>query len=79
MTRAYILKFPDAEERREMNRVLGEYLPAIKREFELGKVEFCAFEDMHSERIQKSLQFVLRLTLTSYMNVTLNEICSDQP
>jgi len=46
MTMAYLLRHIDGENRQELNRVLGLHLPMLQREFDLGPVEFCTFENM---------------------------------
>jgi hypothetical protein len=45
---AYLLRHIDGEDREELNRVFAEHLPAVQREFELGPVEFCTFENMYT-------------------------------
>ena len=43
---AYWLRHIDGEEREELNKVFAQHLPALQREFQLGAVEFCTFENM---------------------------------
>ncbi|KAM5350807.1 hypothetical protein ACJ41O_007312 [Fusarium nematophilum] len=43
---AYLLRYVDGDDRVEFNRVVAMLVPEVKMEFELGKVEFCTFENM---------------------------------
>ncbi|KAJ3543608.1 hypothetical protein NM208_g3488 [Fusarium decemcellulare] len=43
---AYLLRHVDGDDQVEFNRVLAMLVPEVKMEFELGKVEFCTFENM---------------------------------
>jgi hypothetical protein len=45
---AYLLRHIDGEEREELNKVFAQHLPAVQREFELGAVEVCTFENMYA-------------------------------
>lgn len=44
---AYLMRHIDGENRDELNRVFAAHLPALRREFALGAVEFCTFENMY--------------------------------
>ncbi|KAF4472116.1 RNA ligase cyclic nucleotide phosphodiesterase [Fusarium albosuccineum] len=43
---AYLLRHVDGDDRVELDRVLATLVPEVKMEFQLGKVEFCTFENM---------------------------------
>ena len=45
---AYLLRHIDGVDREELHRVLDGLAPALHGELELGAVEFCTFENMHS-------------------------------
>jgi hypothetical protein len=45
---AYLLRHVDGEERDELNKVFAQHLLAVQKEFQLGAVEFCTFENMLS-------------------------------
>jgi hypothetical protein len=44
---AYLMRHIEGDERQELNKVLAQLLPGTQREFELGAVEFCTFENMY--------------------------------
>lgn len=46
MSIAYLLRHIDGDEREELNKVLAQHLPAVHREFEMGAVEFCTYENV---------------------------------
>jgi hypothetical protein len=46
ITIAYLLRHIDGKEREELNKVFAQHLLVVQREFELGAVEFCTFENM---------------------------------
>lgn len=48
ITVAYFLRHMDVEDMAELNRIFATFLVELDREFDLGPVEFCTFEDMHS-------------------------------
>lgn len=50
ITMAYLLRHVDGEEREELDRVFAGLLPGVRMEFELGRAEFCTFEDMYAFR-----------------------------
>ncbi|KIN03387.1 hypothetical protein OIDMADRAFT_51352 [Oidiodendron maius Zn] len=48
LSMAYLLRHVDGEERVELNKIFAQHLSAVRREFELGAVEFCTFQNMHA-------------------------------
>jgi len=44
---AYLLRHLSQQERRELERVTAQHLPALELHFDLDAVKYCAFEDMH--------------------------------
>ncbi|RFU26914.1 hypothetical protein B7463_g9423, partial [Scytalidium lignicola] len=47
ITFAYLLRYLDVEEIKEVHKIYAQHLPALQTECELGAVEFCTFETMH--------------------------------
>ncbi|RFU75845.1 rna ligase cyclic nucleotide phosphodiesterase [Trichoderma arundinaceum] len=45
---AYLMRHIDGENRELLNEVFAQHLPALQREFDLGPVEFCTFENMYA-------------------------------
>ncbi|KAH8819017.1 RNA ligase/cyclic nucleotide phosphodiesterase [Xylogone sp. PMI_703] len=45
---AYLMRHIDGEERDELNKLFEQHLPELQREFDLGAVEFCTFENMYA-------------------------------
>lgn len=45
---AYLLRYIEGDERRQLNELFNDHLKSVKLEFELGAIEFCTFEDMYS-------------------------------
>ncbi|KAL7933735.1 RNA ligase/cyclic nucleotide phosphodiesterase [Trichoderma chlorosporum] len=48
ITMAYLLRHIDGENRDALNQVFAQHLRELQREFELGPVEFCTFENMYA-------------------------------
>lgn len=48
ITVSYMLRHIDGKDRVEFNRLLTELVPDVKMEFELGRVEFCTFDNMEA-------------------------------
>ena len=48
LSMAYLLRHIDGVERKELNQIFAQFLPAVQRDFELGAVEFCTFENMYT-------------------------------
>ncbi|CAO2649979.1 Nn.00g012710.m01.CDS01 [Neocucurbitaria sp. VM-36] len=48
ITLAYFLRHMDEKDSAELDRMVLENLEALNREFILGAVEFCTFENMQS-------------------------------
>lgn len=49
---AYFIRFPSADERDELDRLLFTHLQDLPKTFELGSPEFCYFDDMFEFRRQ---------------------------
>lgn len=52
---AYFLKFPTAEEKDELTKLILNHLETGPKEFELGVPEFCTFENMFHFKCQFQL------------------------
>lgn len=48
ITMAYLMRHIDGENRDALNEVFAQHLPALQREFDLGPLEFCTFENMYA-------------------------------
>ncbi|KAK7021228.1 RNA ligase/cyclic nucleotide phosphodiesterase, partial [Favolaschia claudopus] len=48
---AYMLRFPTKEQRRELSQVLEDHFRDLPKQFELGPIEFCVFEDMYAFKL----------------------------